>query len=272
MQTFLSPLTGGLPTGTASTGILAGSAAPAGAGWPLGTAVRSQDIEAVATRVPGVRYVDSVLIAAVGADGSVVGSVDPVPMAGLQLPAAAAVFVSSGAGRGPVVAHRQQPARPAHPGARPRRPRGLLIPWTSRAPSSISSTVSPTGGAAPTRRPARRWRPIWTQQAVAPPSAGATAPWSTTKPSARSGCAATCPSSAGPGATMPLDPSARRGAGRDAYGNWYWIDDDQASIRWRPAAGDTSAPVVVGGPARRAVRRRRAVGLRLVPARRLRPR
>ncbi len=96
VQTFLSPLTGGLPTGNDSTGILAGGAAPTGSGWPLGTAVRSQDIEAVATRVPGVRYVDSVLIAAVSDDGSVVGSVDPVPMAGLQLPAAAAVFVSAG--------------------------------------------------------------------------------------------------------------------------------------------------------------------------------
>ncbi len=44
------------------------------------------------------------------------------------------------------------------------------------------------------------------------------------------------------GRTVPLGPSARRGAGRDAYGNWYWIDDDQASIRRRPTAGDTSAP------------------------------
>ncbi len=44
------------------------------------------------------------------------------------------------------------------------------------------------------------------------------------------------------GRTVALDPSARRGAGRDAYGNWYWIDDDQASIRWRPADDDVSAP------------------------------
>ncbi len=44
------------------------------------------------------------------------------------------------------------------------------------------------------------------------------------------------------GRTVPLDPTARRGAGRDAYGNWYWIDDDQASIRWRPTDDDVSAP------------------------------
>ena len=43
------------------------------------------------------------------------------------------------------------------------------------------------------------------------------------------------------GRTTPIDPSARRGAGRDAYGNWYWIGDDQASISWRPVDDDTSA-------------------------------
>ena len=100
MQAFLSPLTGGLPTGNASSGILAENGGTTGSGWPLGTAVRSQDIEAVATRVPGVRYVDSVLIAGAGADGSVVDLVDPVPMAGLQLPAAT-VFVNSGSADDP---------------------------------------------------------------------------------------------------------------------------------------------------------------------------
>jgi len=100
VQAFLSPLTGGLPTGNASSGILAGSGGTTGPGWPLGTNVRSQDIEAVATRVPGVRYVDSVLIAGAGADGSVVDLVDPVPMAGLQLPAAT-VFVNTGSAADP---------------------------------------------------------------------------------------------------------------------------------------------------------------------------
>jgi predicted phage baseplate assembly protein len=95
VQSFLSPLTGGLPAASGSTGILTGSAAATGTGWPLGTTVRSQDIEAVATRVPGVRYVDSVLIAGLAADGSVLASLDPVPIAGLQLPAAT-VYVNNG--------------------------------------------------------------------------------------------------------------------------------------------------------------------------------
>lgn len=43
------------------------------------------------------------------------------------------------------------------------------------------------------------------------------------------------------GRTTTVDPSARRGSGRDAYGNWYWIGDDQASIQWRPVDDDTSA-------------------------------
>ena len=90
VQTFLSPLTGGLPAPGAS----------GGSGWPLSTNVRSQDIEAVATRVPGVRYVDSVLIAGLAADGSVIASLDPVPIAGLQLPAAT-VQVNSGAAEDP---------------------------------------------------------------------------------------------------------------------------------------------------------------------------
>jgi hypothetical protein len=90
VQAFLSPLTGGLPSPDGGTG----------SGWPLGTNVRSQDIEAVATRVPGVRYVDSVLIAGLAADGSVIASLDPVPIAGLQLPTAT-VQVNSGAAEDP---------------------------------------------------------------------------------------------------------------------------------------------------------------------------
>ncbi len=89
VQTFLSPLTGGLPTVNPAGGSATGT------GWPLGVDVRSQDIEAIATRVPGVRYVNSVRIAATDASGVVVASIDPVPISGLQLPAAT-VFANVG--------------------------------------------------------------------------------------------------------------------------------------------------------------------------------
>ena len=95
---FLSPLAGGLPV---TPDDLAGTA-QAGVGWPLGTAVRSHEIEAVATRVPGVRYVDSVLIAARDASGTVVTPVDPVPMTGLQLPAAT-VYANTGPADNPAM-------------------------------------------------------------------------------------------------------------------------------------------------------------------------
>jgi predicted phage baseplate assembly protein len=102
VREFLSPLTGGLsPDG--GTG---------GTGWPLGVDVRGQDIEAVATRVPGVRYVDSVRIAATDANGVVVASVDPVPMSGLHLPAAT-VFANIGPADDPAaLIGSHQPAPP----------------------------------------------------------------------------------------------------------------------------------------------------------------
>jgi hypothetical protein len=99
VQAFLSPLTGGLPPATSPDGLPAGPVS--GTGWPLGIDVRSQDIEAIATRVPGVRYVDSVRIAAPNTAG-VVASVDPAPISGLQLPAAT-VFANIGAADDPAV-------------------------------------------------------------------------------------------------------------------------------------------------------------------------
>ncbi len=36
------------------------------------------------------------------------------------------------------------------------------------------------------------------------------------------------------GRMTPLDIRARRGASRDAYGNWYWIDADEHSLRFLP--------------------------------------
>jgi hypothetical protein len=116
VRTFLSPLTGGLPPAQADTCLVnaapvnaapmnaapmnaapmnAGDGTATGTGWPLGVAVRPQDIEAIATRVPGVRFVDSVLIAMTGDGGAIVSPVDSVPIEGLQLPAAT-VFVRSG--------------------------------------------------------------------------------------------------------------------------------------------------------------------------------
>jgi phage tail-like protein len=39
---------------------------------------------------------------------------------------------------------------------------------------------------------------------------------------------------------MPLQPSARRGAAVDRYGNWYWISNDQQRIFWRPSGSNRS--------------------------------
>jgi phage tail-like protein len=43
------------------------------------------------------------------------------------------------------------------------------------------------------------------------------------------------------GRTPRLGEQARRGAGRDGYGNWYWIAEDRTSIGWRPAGGQVSS-------------------------------
>jgi predicted phage baseplate assembly protein len=95
VQAYLSPLTGGLPQPDSDQGLINPARPAAGTGWPLGVSLRAQDIEAVATRVPGVRYVDSVLMAATDPGGAVLSPIDPVPLNGLELPAAT-VFVGSG--------------------------------------------------------------------------------------------------------------------------------------------------------------------------------
>lgn len=92
VETFLSPLSGGLPTQTDEDGLISTPDTKNGTGWPLGVNLRAQDVEAVATRVPGVRYVDTVLIASTDANGGVQSPVETVTFNGLELPAAT-VFV-----------------------------------------------------------------------------------------------------------------------------------------------------------------------------------
>src|SRR5262249_12082629 len=36
------------------------------------------------------------------------------------------------------------------------------------------------------------------------------------------------------GRNDPVDPATRRGAGRDGYGNWFWISPDGRCICWLP--------------------------------------
>lgn len=81
---YLSPLHGGT----------------SGDGWPLQSEVRVQDLEAVATRVDGVRYVDSVRMATIGADGTVATDVTRLVLSGLELPWAT-VFVTTGPAEDP---------------------------------------------------------------------------------------------------------------------------------------------------------------------------
>ena len=88
VETFLSPLHGGLPTTPQADGLLGVPDPTTGTGWPLAVDVRSQDIEAVATRVPGVRYVDSVALATIDETGTVRSPVDSLALTGLELPAA----------------------------------------------------------------------------------------------------------------------------------------------------------------------------------------
>ncbi|GAC1361299.1 MAG: hypothetical protein NVSMB32_00030 [Actinomycetota bacterium] len=101
---FLSPLVGGLPPTGAADGCAqpqpTPDCTPPGTGWPLSSAVRSRDIEAVATRVAGVRYVDSVSLAWLPVGGTVITGVSQIPLIGLQLPDAT-VFVTNGPAEDP---------------------------------------------------------------------------------------------------------------------------------------------------------------------------
>jgi hypothetical protein len=77
IRAYLSPLIGGVPDPCLEE--------PTGTGWPLGMEVRRQDLEAVAVRVEGVRYVTGIKLGVQNAAGNLV-DVAQKQMLGLQLP------------------------------------------------------------------------------------------------------------------------------------------------------------------------------------------
>lgn len=89
IRTYLSPLVGGPPVSSADP-----CAEPRGGGWPLGMEVRSRDLEAIAVRVPGVRYVNNVRLGVLS--GANVQEVEYQRMEGIQLPWLAAVSAREG--------------------------------------------------------------------------------------------------------------------------------------------------------------------------------
>lgn len=78
IREYLSPLVGGVPTSTGEGEVL-------GTGWQLGMELRRQDLEAVAVRVEGVRYVTGIKLGVMNAVGQLV-DVAQKTMLGLQLP------------------------------------------------------------------------------------------------------------------------------------------------------------------------------------------
>lgn len=95
---YLSPLTGGL--GPTEPGITVEATGASPTGWPLGVAVRIEDLSAGAARVAGVRYVEGVRLA-VTRDGTTTSDVTSIDLTGLELPHAT-VFVSVGAPEDPL--------------------------------------------------------------------------------------------------------------------------------------------------------------------------
>ncbi|HEY7200412.1 MAG TPA: baseplate J/gp47 family protein, partial [Candidatus Dormibacteraeota bacterium] len=122
LREYLSPLVGGPPVLVASTDAACGEAAAVaadpcptlrGLGWQLGTEVRRQDLEAAATRVPGVRYVDSIRLGVRAADGTTLTDVATVRLAGLQLPRLVGISVGEGPAEDLASILGQQPLPPA---------------------------------------------------------------------------------------------------------------------------------------------------------------
>ncbi len=105
IREYLSPLLGGPPVaGAPSLDAVCTDPPtasdpcpkPRGLGWPLNMEVRRQDLEAVATRVAGVRYVDTIKLGVMTAGGVTLTGVDRVTISGLQLPWPAGVHVREG--------------------------------------------------------------------------------------------------------------------------------------------------------------------------------
>lgn len=105
LRDYLSPLKGGPPVEGAPsldpvcTTDQAAEVCPTphGIGWMLGSEVRRQDLEAVVTRVPGVRYVEGIQLGMLGTGGATLTDVASAPIVGLQLPRLAALSVREGA-------------------------------------------------------------------------------------------------------------------------------------------------------------------------------
>jgi predicted phage baseplate assembly protein len=90
---YLSPLTGGLSALESGIALEETGASPRG--WPLGSSVSADDLLAAATRVPGVRHVEGVRLAARRGSGALASDLPVVDLTGLELPNAT-VFVSTG--------------------------------------------------------------------------------------------------------------------------------------------------------------------------------
>lgn len=106
LKEYLSPLVGGPPVTAAANSNpdcleelnAASEACPklGGTGWGLGVDVRRQDLEAVATRVPGVRYINSIRFGVVKTGEPTLTDLESVPMVGLELPRVAGISVKVG--------------------------------------------------------------------------------------------------------------------------------------------------------------------------------
>ncbi len=118
IREYLSPLIGGLtPMGRKGTG------------WPLGTDLRPEDIEAVAVRVEGVRLVSQVLLGEVNAQNSSERSINAITekraFQGLELPWLSRLNVTEGTIAIPLS---ELVGPPSQPGDSDQPPTSLVVP------------------------------------------------------------------------------------------------------------------------------------------------